>query len=207
MTSTRTLWAVSGAALMLTIVPVAATLADNPSPAVDTPWSAASTAVEHSLNPASVTVARPVSEPVTLLSRVPKREKKSARGDRFVQVSATGSNDVPEAALRAYRNAEHGLASTRPGCDLPWTLLAAIGRVESDHGRYAGSQLGSDGVSRPAILGLRLDGAGPVAAIRDTDNGKLDGDKLWDRAVGQMQFIPSTWAMVSASLVSSVNLE
>ncbi len=107
------------------------------------------------------------------------------------EISTTGSNDIPDAALRAYKNAANAMAS----CGIRWTFLAAIGRVESNHGRFGGSRLGSDGVSRPAIIGLQLNGAGPVAAIRDTDGGALDGDKVWDRAVGQMQFIPGTWAM------------
>jgi hypothetical protein len=80
---------------------------------------------------------------------------------------------------------------------LPWTLLAAIGRVESDHGRYAGAVLGDDGLSRPRIIGVALNGVGPVAAIRDTDRGVLDRDEVWDRAVGPMQFIPSTWAFAA----------
>jgi membrane-bound lytic murein transglycosylase B len=33
-----------------------------------------------------------------------------------------------------------------------------------------------------------------VQAIGDTDGGALDGDPVWDRAVGPFQFIPSTWA-------------
>ncbi|QLQ11707.1 MAG: lytic transglycosylase domain-containing protein [Nocardioidaceae bacterium] len=125
-------------------------------------------------------------------------KKKDARGEAFLKVSATGSNNLPEAARRAYQTAARTLARTKPGCRLPWTLLAGIGRVESDHGRYGGSQLGTDGVARPKIIGIPLNGVGPVAAIRDTDNGRLDGDKVWDRAVGPMQFIPSTWAVVGA---------
>lgn len=37
-----------------------------------------------------------------------------------------------------------------------------------------------------------LDGE-EFAAIVDTDGGALDGNLEWDRAVGPMQFIPSSW--------------
>ena len=42
----------------------------------------------------------------------------------------------------------------------------------------------ADGVSRPEIRGPQLNGAGAFAAIRDSDNGAMDHDKAWDRAVG-----------------------
>ena len=129
------------------------------------------------------------------------RANKDSRGnrsdDQFFEISRTGSNDVPEAALRAYRRAEKVMATADPDCDISWTLLAAIGRVETNHGRFGGAQLGSDGISRPEIRGPQLDGAGPFAAIRDSDNGALDRDKVWDRAVGQMQFLPQTWDSVA----------
>ena len=51
-----------------------------------------------------------------------------------------------------------------------------------------------DGYGTRPIYGLPLDGRDGVALIRDTDGGKLDGDPNFDRAVGPMQFIPSTWA-------------
>jgi hypothetical protein len=42
-------------------------------------------------------------------------------------------------------------------------------------------------------LGPALNGNG-FALIKDTDGGEFDGDTTHDRAVGPMQFIPSTWA-------------
>src|SRR5207244_8618938 len=74
-----------------------------------------------------------------------------------------------------------------------WALLAAIGRVESDHGRFGGATLFSDGTSSLPVIGIRLNGNG-TALILDTDHGRYDGDLVYDRAVGPMQFIPSTWA-------------
>ena len=140
-----------------------------------------------------------VEQPDDALLLTDGRTKGKARvsgpkGTRVWTASAMSNHNVPRAAERAYRNAARTMASADPACQLPWTLLAGIGRVESDHGRYGGSTLGADGVSHPLIIGIQLNGAGPVAAIRDTDNGRLDEDKVWDRAVGPMQFIPSTWA-------------
>lgn len=126
----------------------------------------------------------------------PPRRKATRSDQQLFVISRTGDNDVPTAALEAYRHASGVLASTDPGCSLPWTLIAAVGRVESDHGRYGDSQLSTDGVSRPAIIGPQLDGHGPFAAIHDTDDGTLDGDTVWDRAVGAMQMLPGTWAWV-----------
>jgi hypothetical protein len=137
-------------------------------------------------------------EPQTTLVAKKDRNKKirleGPRGSRVWTASSLASHDLPSAALEAYKGAAASMASADPSCQMPWTLLAGIGRVESDHGRYGGSVLSTDGVSRPAIIGVALNGVGPVAAIRDTDNGKLDRDEVWDRAVGPMQFIPSTWA-------------
>ena len=95
-------------------------------------------------------------------------------------------------ALAAYGAAEVRLAKEDRGCHLSWVALAGIGRIESDHGRYGGAVLGEDGRSTPRIVGVPLDGNG-VAAIGDSDGGTLDGDTVHDRAVGPLQFIPSTW--------------
>ncbi|HJR38944.1 MAG TPA: lytic transglycosylase domain-containing protein, partial [Nocardioidaceae bacterium] len=119
----------------------------------------------------------------------------SPKGERMVTESGPGAHDIPATAVQAYQRAAAILAEVDPSCRMPWTLLAAIGRVESDHGRYGGAILGVDGVSSPLIFGLPLNGVGPVAEIADTDGGRLDDDTVWDRAVGPMQFIPSTWAI------------
>jgi membrane-bound lytic murein transglycosylase B len=107
--------------------------------------------------------------------------------------STSKAADLPERALAAYAGAAIAVGRTHPGCGLGWNTLAAIGLVESEHGSIGKSSLHASGATRPPIIGVALDGKA-VAAIRDTDRGLLDEDATWDRAVGPMQFIPTTWS-------------
>jgi membrane-bound lytic murein transglycosylase B len=98
---------------------------------------------------------------------------------------------IPARVLSAYARAADRVASD--GCELGWNTLAGIGRVETSHARFGGASVDDAGDVRPRILGPRLDGGPGIRAIEDTDGGELDGDTTWDRAVGPMQFIPTTW--------------
>jgi membrane-bound lytic murein transglycosylase B len=101
---------------------------------------------------------------------------------------------IPQRALEAYANAHAVMAARQPNCRITWVTLAGIAAVESKHGGFQGRTLEPDGRPSSPIIGIPLNGAPGVKAIADTDNGLLDGDKVWDHAVGPFQFIPSTWA-------------
>ncbi|WP_082393516.1 lytic transglycosylase domain-containing protein [Nocardia arizonensis] len=107
--------------------------------------------------------------------------------------SEQSSTGISSVALEAYGYAAAVMARSRPDCGIAWTTLAGIASVESRHGTHGDSTLAGDGVVRPPIIGIALDGATGVALIRDTDGGALDSDTEFDRAVGPLQFIPETW--------------
>ncbi|MFF0397869.1 lytic murein transglycosylase [Streptomyces sp. NPDC005248] len=106
-------------------------------------------------------------------------------------ITGTAESGIPASVLAAYKKAQQSIASSDAACRLPWQLLAAIGKVES--GQARGGRVDANGTTFSPILGPVLNGQG-FAMIKDTDNGAYDGDSTHDRAVGPMQFIPSTWA-------------
>jgi Transglycosylase SLT domain len=137
----------------------------------------------------------PLAPAVTkVLKGDPTHVKKPAPVTHGV-ISGLAANGIPKVALNAYRVAAARMANVEPSCGIDWSLLAGIGREESDHGRFAGAVLHADGVSTPRIVGPALDGV-HWDYIPAPGNGQaLDGDAKYAHALGPMQFIPSTWAI------------
>ena len=89
------------------------------------------------------------------------------------------ASSIPPRVLASYVNAATLVHRSDPQCGLKWQVLAGIGFIESDNARSGGSQNPRwDGVANPPIRG-------PV----------VRGDV---RAIGPMQFLPSTWAVYAA---------
>jgi membrane-bound lytic murein transglycosylase B len=169
------------------------TVAQQPSTAVPV---AAARAAQHDFETAEAATTAAVAVPPGVLLSTSLAAVISATPGQVAMMAAVSplaSDGIPKTALDAYENAARWANARYVGCDIPWPLLAGIGRVESDHGRYGGAVLYSNGTSSRKILGIPLDGT-RSALIPDTDNGRLDGNTTYDRAVGPMQFIPSTWA-------------
>ncbi|HZJ07296.1 MAG TPA: lytic murein transglycosylase, partial [Nocardioidaceae bacterium] len=143
------------------------------------------------LQPASMTVPANTDAVVVKSDASPNSRGWSPRGSN---ASLTGGQDIASDVLAAYSLA---VAVSPPECQLTMSLLAAIGQVES--GNLAGHKLDAGHRVVPAILGPVLDGA-PFAAVEDTDGGQWDGDRAWDRAMGPLQLIPSSWRVVSVDM-------
>jgi membrane-bound lytic murein transglycosylase B len=151
-----------------------------------------------SLAPVNATLAGAATQPP---GPPREQERRAASGRDMLGAWAERAAPVvgvPARALIAYGNAELAMRSAQPGCRLSWATLAGIGRIESNHGRYGGAILGTDGRPSKPIIGVPLDGSPGVRTIADTDGGRFDGDAARDRAVGPMQFIPGTWARYAA---------
>ncbi len=102
--------------------------------------------------------------------------------------------DFPLVALDAYWRAAQQLYLDQPLCGVRWWAIAGISRVEGRHGTYGGASLDPTGATNKPIIGIALDGTRRTRVVPDSEGGWLDGDKKFDRAVGPMQFIPTTWA-------------
>jgi len=102
------------------------------------------------------------------------------------------AGDIPPMFVTAYNHAARRCAG------LSWTVLAGIGRIESNHGRInPAATVTPDGDVTPPIIGIALDGTNNTAAVRVPAGGSpWHPDPIWDHATGPMQFITATWAAV-----------
>jgi hypothetical protein len=144
-----------------------------------------------SLVEASVTVPE-AGDPVVVEGAL----SSNTRGWSHVSGAAVGAtqNGIRSEVVDAYSLA---VAASPAGCHLSVSVLAAIGQVES--GNLVGHGLDAEHRAVPAITGPVLDGK-KFAAIEDTDDGLLDGDNQWDRAVGPMQFVPASWRVAGVDM-------
>lgn len=146
--------------------------------------------------PGSVHVATEAVQPQATLSQ-PGQVAPAVPADRVdAVVAGATTSGIPAIALNAYQRAAEVINAADPRCTMPWQLIGAIGRVESDHGQFGGNHLDARGNAVPGIYGPVLDGTRGTALIRDSDGGALDHNARYDRAVGPLQFLPSTWAVV-----------
>ena len=180
-----------GGAMIITMVGITALLGAILVPASATPRPGAQASESATAEPTpseSTFAASPSPTPSASASPITANSGLTEWADRLAT-----KVEIPPVALRAYGYAEWVLSQRKPTCRLSWTTLAAIGKVESNHGRIGASSLGADGRALPPIVGPPLDGKGGRKKITDTDAGALDNDRAFDHAVGPMQFIPKTW--------------
>ncbi|MFD9791342.1 NlpC/P60 family protein [Streptomyces sp. NPDC059070] len=105
------------------------------------------------------------------------------------------SADIPPRMLQAYQHAASLIGREVPACrGMAWPVLAGIAKVESNHA--AGHRIAANGDITPRIYGVLLNGSGTggnTTPVTDSDQGRWDGTRLGERAVGPFQFLPSTW--------------
>lgn len=107
----------------------------------------------------------------------------------WAQSMSEGLN-IPREALEAYGYAARALQQSQPKCGMTWTVLAGIGEVESDHGRFGGAQLDDTGRPTIPIRGVPLSGEGGTKRIQGTGP---NGSTVLVQALGPFQFLPQTW--------------
>lgn len=109
---------------------------------------------------------------------------------------ATG---IPEIVLDAYRYAAAYLGQISPSCGISWPDIAAIGEMESGQATYGGTRLAANGDTYPPILGPPLDGSAGNALLVNP-GVMFDGGGPFERAIGPMQMLPSSWESIAGAL-------
>jgi hypothetical protein len=94
--------------------------------------------------------------------------------ERSAGLAVGAQLDIPPRAMAAYVHASESITNARfRGCQIPWWVIAAVGKVETNHGRYGGD--------------------GKVRAI-DERTGRVEPPIInYAGAHGPMQFLLPTW--------------
>lgn len=143
---------------------------------------------------AETTVARDSAAASALRLAGELEVTRKAVADSRMTAQVVGA-DFPLVAMDAFWRAAGKVNAEVPTCGVRWTILAGISRVEGVHGTWGGSSLDGDGNTTERITGPPLDGTRNTAVVGDTDGGLWDDDPTWDRGVGPMGFIPTSWRM------------
>lgn len=127
------------------------------------------------------------------MTAVPLLALAASQSSRPASPSLLADVGVPARALSAY----HAAAQRCDG--LRWELLAGIGWVESRHGSDGGAVVNAkSGESTPWIFGPPLDGTNRTLALPlEQWAGWWGLGGKWQRAVGPMQILPSTFSATS----------
>ncbi|MEO7429537.1 MAG: hypothetical protein ABIY48_09170, partial [Acidimicrobiales bacterium] len=145
----------------------------------------------------ALVAARPAAAEAELAAAPPVATERVVY-ERARTLATVKGVEFPLVALDAYFRASTSIAAESPLCGVRWWGIAGIARVEGQHGTYGGAALDELGDATKRIIGIPLDGTNQTQVVRDTDHGALDGDPVFDRAIGPMQFIPETWSRFAA---------
>lgn len=185
----------SGLAMVTTSAVAAQDLAVDPPPATAPAAAVAPVLPPPAAPPVAVAPAvepAPAVPSVAEIAAVLRRAPVGRPADYAGEIRSAGI-----VAVAAYQRAETVINAT-VDCNLDWTVLAAIARVESDHGRGDGEhRVTSTGRVIPAYVGAPLDGSEGGDRLHDTDGGELDGHPRWDAPVGPFGFLPTVWSSVA----------
>ncbi len=99
--------------------------------------------------------------------------------------SPTAESDIPPDLIAVYIDAARRCPT------LPWTLLAGIAKLDSDHGRVNGTILDPTGSATPPLVW-------PAIGHDDADSGPPGGAATTNTYLGPLRFSPAAWQQLSA---------
>ncbi|MGV0836751.1 lytic murein transglycosylase [Mycolicibacterium thermoresistibile] len=149
---------------------------------------------EPAVRPVAAVTTQPALPTPVPSATTPARLPESVGPPPPAAVNEPGRLRIPPVALAAYRNADGMMARTHPHCHVSWNVLAGIGFIESRHA-FDGA-VDHRGTAVDPIFGPTLDGTLPGNEIIVAS--RADGRTTYARAMGPMQFLPTTWALYEA---------